>query len=98
MTKQDKEFVQYSKRVCKWSLLGVFALVIIAMALCVFVCTDVTQIDAVVRLIQYFSTLAGVVVTGYFGRDTLEDFATNRKSIQKALDNQQDDEEEESVG
>lgn len=98
MTKQEKEFVQYSKRVCKWSLVGVFALVIIAMALCVFVCYDDVQIEAIVRLSQYFSTLAGVVVTGYFGRATLEDFATNKKTIEKTLENKEEPEEEESQG
>ena len=98
MTKQEKEFVQYSKRVCKWSLIGVFSLVIIAMALCVFVCYDDTQIEAIVRLSQYFATLAGVVVTGYFGRATLEDFATNRKTIEMTLENKSEDDTEESQG
>lgn len=72
------KIMQYSKRVCKWSLIGVFALVIVAMALVVFACDDATESDAVVRLVQYFSTLAGVVTTGYFGRASLEDFAVNK--------------------
>ncbi len=71
----DKEYIQYSKRLCKWSLIGVFVLVIIAMALVVTVAKDT---DAIVRLVQYFATIAGVIATGYFGRASVEDFTAKK--------------------
>ena len=76
--KAEKEYIAYSKRVTKWSLLGVFILVLVAIALCVFVCCDPNQINAVTSLVQIFATLAGVVVTGYFGRASVENFTARR--------------------
>lgn len=82
--KPSKPYIAYSKRVTKWALLGVFALVVIAMILSVFVCSEQRQIDAVTKLVQYFSTLAGVVVTGYFGRASVENFTmhTNADEVE----------------
>lgn len=93
-------YEQYSKRVTKWSQIGVFVQVQIAMVQAVFICAETAQIDAVVKLTQFFTTLAGVVVTGYFGRASLEDFSSARKTIDKALENTEEETEaeEESAG
>ena len=72
MNPNDKEYIQFSKRVTRWGLILIS--VTIAVCLLIVALCDLPQysINAVVSLYTSFATVLGVTVGAYQGNSSLE--------------------------
>lgn len=83
----DKEYVQFSKRVTRWGLI-LISTILVACLTIVAVC-DLPQysISAIVSLYTSFATVLGVTVGAYQGNSSLEKWTRAKYNLENLMPN-----------
>ena len=68
----DKEYIQFSKRVTRWGMIMIGALIVMCLAIVALCDLPQYSINAVVSLYTSFATVLGVMVGAYQGNSSLE--------------------------
>lgn len=68
----NKEYIQFSKKLAKWTIIALLAIVFCAYAIISFVDLGAEQVESVVEIVQAGTVAVGLVVATYMGNSGVE--------------------------
>lgn len=87
----NKDYIQFSKKLAKWTIISLVFIIVCAYAIISFVGLDAEQVQSVVQIVQAGSVAITLIVASYMGNSGVEKMANAKYSVNKVL-NREDDE------
>lgn len=86
-----KDYVQFSKKLAKWSVISLMCVVLCAYGIISFVEIMPEEAESIVRIAQAGTVAISLIVASYMGNSGVEKMANAKYNINKVL-NREDDE------
>lgn len=93
MTREQKEYIQFSKRVTKWVIILTSVMLAVAMVFVYFGNFEQHQTSAIVSLYTSYVTVLGVSVGAYQGNSSLEKYTRAKYQYEDLLNKRPAEEE-----
>lgn len=87
----NRDYIQFSKKLAKWTIISLVFIIVCAYAIISFVGLDAEQIQSVVQIVQAGSVAITLIVASYMGNSGVEKMANAKYNVNKVL-NREDDE------
>lgn len=89
MAKTPKKgvYIEFSKRVTMASLVGFFIALILGMAAIALLDMSEYQVAAYTSLLGTYATIVGVIVSGYFGRASIDSWSASKYAFEEVSAN-----------
>lgn len=68
----NKEYIQFSKKLAKWAIISLLAIVFCAYGIISFVDLNTDQVESAVEIVQAGTVAVGLVVASYMGNSGVE--------------------------
>ena len=68
----NKEYIQFSKKLAKWTIISLLAIVFCAYGMISFIELNADQVESVVEIVQAGTVAVGLVVASYMGNSGVE--------------------------
>ena len=81
MNTNDKEYIQFSKRVTRWGMILIGSLIVVCLGIIALCDLPQYSVNAVVSLYTSFATVLGVMVGAYQGNSSLEKWTKAKYQI-----------------
>ena len=98
MNKYEKqittEYIQFSKKVTRWGLILVSAVLLICLLLITFLIKDLVTIQIISQLYTTYVTILGITIGAYQGNSSLEKWSKAKYNFKEAFEEKNKNEEE----
>lgn len=88
---RNREYIQFSKKLAKWTIISLVFVVVAAYVLISFAELDMEHVKGIVDVAQMGATAISVIVATYMGNSGVEKMATAKYQANKIV-NREDDE------